>query len=160
MSLKIKTYKLGLLQAKSFRFLKNKGNNSLARHGIDTTSWAILGLICDKKEITKTELAKELLFKKPFITGIIQDLEKKKLVHQEVDKKDTRSTKLSLTKIGQEFVDKVEMEMSLGYGMFLAIFPPKDFEAYLNFIEKVGQISDWEDQKNPKMSSSDKEYLR
>lgn len=160
MSLKIKTYKLGLLQAKSFRFLKNKGNNSLSRHGIDTTSWAILGLIFDKKEITKTELAKALLFKKPFITGIIQELHEKKLIHEEVDKADTRSTKLSLTPHGIEFVGHVEKEMSMGYGMFLAIFPEKDFEAYLNFIEKVSQVSDWEDQKNPKMSSSDREYLK
>ncbi len=138
----MKTYTLGLLQAKSFRFLKQKGNSLLAKYELNTTQWAILGLIYENKAATKTELSNTLLFKKPFLTRIIADLKKRKYLIETQDKKDKRSEILTLTEYGKKFVENTEAEISFFYNMFLSFFDEKELSAYTEFISKVSKMSD------------------
>ena len=137
-----KTYTLGLLQAKSFRFLKQKGNSLLSQYNLNTTEWAILGLIYENKKSTKTELSNILLFKKPFLTKIISELKKKKFLIETRDKTDKRSEILTLTNYGEKFVEKTEEEISFFYNIFLSFFDAKELEAYINFISKISKMSD------------------
>ncbi len=106
------TYRVGLLQAKAYRILKNHTGKGLEQHGLSTVQWAFLGLLHDNKSGMKPSvLAIELGVEAPFVTSLVAPLKKKGLVDSKRDEKDTRSKSIYLTTKGTTTVESIEKEL-------------------------------------------------
>lgn len=103
------TYRLGLLQAKVYRILNAYMCKQLKSVSITAIEWAFLGLLYDEFEGMKlSEAAYRLGVKAPFITAMIKDLQKLKLIEQFYDESDRRMRFVALTKKGRDLVPLVE----------------------------------------------------
>lgn len=95
-----------------------------AATGINLTPqhWHALNRIWNKDGLSQAELAKKLLRDYPFITRLVDDLEKKGFVKRKRDSVDRRINKVFLTKKGKEFKYKalplfLDMSESLRKGL-------------------------------------------
>lgn len=107
------TYGIGLLQAKAYRTLKQNTNHLLTEYNINTLEWALIGHLSEYKEqgMSSTEAASLLGVAAPFITVMVQDLERKKLLHKKRLPEDKRENRIFLTDKGLAIVPEVEKKL-------------------------------------------------
>lgn len=132
------TYRVGLLQTKAYRALKQSTAIALSQFNISTIDWALLGLLYDNKEgLEQSSIASELGVEKPFVTTRTKDLANKGYVEFEKSKQDTRVKFTHLTKQGIKFVDEVEKHLRSESKDMLKGVSIKDIASYLLFLEKI-----------------------
>lgn len=103
------TYKIGLLQAKAYRLLKQKTSSLLEKYNISAIEWALLGLLFDQKEGYKLiEIADLLGVEAPFVTVMIDSLEHRRLVKRTTSNQDKRAKRVVLTAQGVTKVPQIE----------------------------------------------------
>ncbi len=131
------TYRIGLLQARAYRILKQETATILQPLGISTIEWAFLGLLYDKKVLRMKDAAQELGVEAPFITATSAQLHAKKLVHESRSEADVRVKLISLTEQGRGFVEETEayVRTSLRYLMLGA--HPRDLIGYVAILELI-----------------------
>lgn len=106
------TYKTGLLQAKAYRILKQRTQQTLEPYGISSLDWALLGVLSEHGDGFKLiELASLLGVEASFATVMIDVLEKKKLVHRAQSLKDKRAKIITLSKKGHALVPVIEKDL-------------------------------------------------
>ena len=133
----VKTFELGLLQAKAYRILKRQTKKSLSAFSIDDIEWSILGLLSGHGQLTSSELAVYLGVKKPFINKLAAELINKNLVEKVDHEIDRRSFYYQLSAIGNELV--VNIETKLVKDMKKLVEPVSLFElrGYKKTLEKI-----------------------
>lgn len=104
------TYSTGLVQAKAYRILKHRTNEFLSEYNLNSLEWAMLGLLYDTKDGFKLVQLSELLgVEAPFVTVMIDRLEKEHLVDRKVSADDKRVKIITLTARGRKLVPKIEL---------------------------------------------------
>jgi DNA-binding MarR family transcriptional regulator len=131
------TYRVGLLQARVYKILKERTSVVLAPLGVSTTEWAFLGLLKETKAMRPKHIAEELGVEPPFVTFMVTHLKKEKLVEESVDTRDSRAKMLSLTPKGKTFVEKTEKFIRNEMRPLIAGTSPGDLSGYLTVLEKV-----------------------
>ena len=137
------THRVGLLQAKVYRILKTHTANNLITHNISTIEWAFLGLIHDNPQgIRFSDAADEMGVEAPFITVLIKDLKKQRLVTVTPDSKDSRVKLIFLSPHGKKFVTKVENELKEKMRPLINDVTVSEIAGYLSVLEKIIKNSD------------------
>lgn len=132
------TYRVGLLQAKAYRALKQHTGQVLSKFDISTIHWAFLGLLNDHPEgLRSNHAALELGVEPPFITEIFSDLKNKDLVSVKSDQTDKRVKIIFLTVKGKAFVKKTEEVLREKTKKLLVGVSAKDILSYLIVLENI-----------------------
>ncbi len=136
------TYRIGLLQAKAYRALKQYTTKALAHLDISTVEWAFLGLLFDEPNgLRASEAALELGVEAPFITVLHKKLGKKKLVEAKQDEHDTRAKVLFLSKEGRRFVEETEIYLRGKMRPLVRGTSMKDILAYISVLQTIEENS-------------------
>ena len=131
------SYRIGLLQAKAYRILKQRTTLVLAPFGISTIEWALLGLLADTKGLRMKQLADELGVEAPFVTTMVQQLQKKLLVHLELNELDKRVKTLALTNEGKRFVTETEPQVRSAMRPIIQGAGVTDLLGYVSILELI-----------------------
>lgn len=132
------SYRVGLLQAKAYRILKNYTGKLLAAYELSTVDWALLGLLHDHpKGMRSSILAQELGVEAPFITSLFGKLNTMGLVESKRDEKDSRAKILSLTAKGASSVEKIEKELRSAMKPLLSGSSIGDLLSYVSVLETI-----------------------
>ncbi len=131
------TYRAGLLQARAFRFLKARTDEVLVPFGITSVHWALLGLLFEKKSMRMSDLANELGVEAPFITMLINNLSKLRLVETEQDPEDSRAKCAKLTKAGLKFVPATEAQVRSAMRPVVHGISIGELMTYLKVLETI-----------------------
>ncbi len=134
------TYRIGLLQAKTYRVLKQHTAKALEPLGISTIEWAFLGLLTETPSgIRAAVAAQELGVEAPFISALLKNLEKKQLIESGADKTDSRAKLLHLTKKGEAFVQSTEQHLRSAMRPLVAGISLSDLLAYITVLEAISK---------------------
>lgn len=107
-----KTYQVGLIQAKAYRFLKQRTAKLLEPYKISSIHWAMLGILYDnQKGLRLSTIALELGVEPPFVTRMYKELMVMQLIEESQDPDDSRARLLCLSKKGRKFVEETEKYM-------------------------------------------------
>lgn len=132
------TYRIGLLQTKAYRVLKQHTALTLVPYGISTIEWAFLGLLHDSPEgMRSKEAAQEIGVEAPFVTAMVASLKKKDFVIERADKNDSRAKNLSLTPKGHKFVIATENILKESVKDIMTGISPGDILAYLSVLKQM-----------------------
>jgi len=99
---------LGYLLNTSSKLIKRTMDIHLSEYNITTSQWAVLKLLDTKKQLTQTEIAKELLGDKATAGDIILRLCEKGYVDKSLDKSDKRMYVVSLTSKAKILINAME----------------------------------------------------
>ena len=147
------TYRLGLLQAKAYRILKQRTTEYLFHLDISTIDWALLGLLYDnQKGIRLKKIADDLGVEAAFVTSLVKSLKQKQLVQIDSDSKDQRAKLLKLTEKGLKLVPGVEQELRHLMRPLVSGATPKQLLSYLVVLEQIIQNAEKSMNKKPKYS--------
>ena len=131
------TYRLGLLQAKAYRILKDETSIVLTPHDVSTVEWAFLGVLLDGKALRPKAAADELGVEAPFVTAMFAKLEKKGLVAQKADVTDSRAKTIFLTPKGIAFVEKIEPMVRAHMRALVSGSSTGDILGYISVLESI-----------------------
>jgi DNA-binding MarR family transcriptional regulator len=135
---KFTTYSIGLLQAKSYRVLKNKTSYFLLPYKLSTVDWALLGILYEcSEDMYLSEIADVLGVKAPFVTRLITQLEKRKLIIVERSVVDTRAKHMYLTPAGTQLVKTVESKLRVVSRSWITGVSPRDLIGYVRVLEAI-----------------------
>ena len=84
------------------RLMKRALYLKLADAGVTPTQWTVLMCLWDKDGLSFTELGKRLSFDHPTITGVVDRMEREKLVKRQRDHLDRRVVNVFLTQKGKD----------------------------------------------------------
>ncbi len=134
----IPTYQSELLQVKAYRILRNHVLDALAKSGLSTTEWAILGIVYERKDgMRLSELAATLDVEAPFVTAVTNDLQKKELIEIIIHPKDRRAKLLFITKKSKSLVPKVEESLKSMLKELLSGTTKEDMDTYRKVLETI-----------------------
>ncbi len=137
-SINQKTFRIGLLQTKAYRALKQTTNKFLEPYKLSSVEWALLGLLYDApKGMRLNVLAHELGVEAPFVTTMISKLSKRAFVEQVIDPEDNRAKITCLTKTGKEFVNTTEAVMRKSMKPLLQGIGLSDILSYLHVLRGI-----------------------
>ena len=131
------TYRVGLLQARAYRILKQETAAILKPLGITTIEWAFLGLLYEHKTMRMKDSAQELGVEASFVTAMINRLMEKGLVGESRDETDSRAKCIFLSTKGKEFVPKTETVVRSSTRRLIAGANPRDLLGYIAILEKI-----------------------
>jgi DNA-binding MarR family transcriptional regulator len=132
------TYRVGLLQSKAYRILKQHTDKKLTPFEISSTHWAFLGLLFDAKTgMRPSVIAEELGVEAPFVTRLLNEFIKKGFVKKSADPKDSRSTLLGLTEKGRTQVAKIEKHLRAEIAPLIAGVSLSDLLSYLEVLSQI-----------------------
>ncbi len=134
------TYRIGLLQAKAYRVLKQHTAKALEPLDISTIEWAFLGLLTETPAgIRAAVAAEELGVEAPFVSALLKKLEKKQLIDAAEDTTDSRAKLLRLTKKGEAFVASTEQHLRAAMRPLVAGVSLSDLLAYISVLEAISK---------------------
>ena len=87
----------------------------LAKHGFTEQQWRVLRVLGEKGTSDAGQVAFDACILAPSLSRIIGKLEKDNYISRFIDSKDGRRVNLSLTKIGQDTLNKIAPDMELIY---------------------------------------------
>jgi MarR family transcriptional regulator for hemolysin len=132
------TYRVGLLQAKAYRILRQHTDKKLIPFDMSSTHWALLGLLYEAKAgLRPGEVANELGVEAPFVTRMVNEFKKKKLVEQKEDPSDSRANVLFLTAAGKAEVKKIESVLRVEMAPLIKDVAFGDLLSYLLVLKKI-----------------------
>jgi MarR family transcriptional regulator for hemolysin len=132
------TYRVGLLQAKAYRILRQHTDKKLMPFDITSTHWALLGLLYDTKSgMRPSEIANELGVEAPLVTRLVNEFKKKKIIEQHQDKSDSRANVLFLTAAGKAEVKKIETYLRAEMTPLIKDISFGDLLSYLLVLSKI-----------------------
>jgi DNA-binding MarR family transcriptional regulator len=133
------TYRVGLLQSKAYRVLKQHTDKKLTPFDMSSTHWAFLGLLYDdaKKGMRPGEIAEELGVEAPFVTRLSNEFTKKGFVKKASDEKDSRATLLALTEKGRTQVGTIEKHLRAEIAPLIQGVSMSDLLSYLQVLKQI-----------------------
>ena len=136
------TYKINLLENKAQKSLRIHSNKVLSQYKLSYNDWIILGILYDKGSARLYELAKTLNVEAPFITVIVDSLEKHKLIIRKKDPFDKRAQLIALSKKAKVLVPKVEKQLQNSVSSLVKLIGKQDYNSYLSTLEKFSNKLD------------------
>ncbi len=112
----------------------------LTKHGFTEQQWRVLRVLGEKGPSDAGQVAFDACILAPSLSRIIGKLEIDNYISRYVDVKDARRVNLSLTKIGQDILNKIAPDVELIYN---AIQRRYGEEKLANLLEILGEISEW-----------------
>ncbi len=140
----LSTYCFGVLQSKAYRILNTKTSALLKEFELSNSQWALLGLIYDEQDsgIRHSAVAEALGVEAPFITVIVDQLQKKNLLlKEEASGQDRRVKVLLISEKGIKTVEEVEPFLRKEMKKFLknlSIFDVLSYYRVLKIIVRAG----------------------
>lgn len=132
------TYKVGLLQTKAYRALKNKTSIALKPFNISSIEWAFLGMIHEQKDgIRSNDLADILGVEAPFITSLASRFEKEKILKYVKDEADGRAKKIFLTERGHSQVVEIEALLRTESKKWLSGLSIREIITFVKVLKKL-----------------------
>ncbi len=133
-----RTYRVGLLQTRAYRILKQHTSKLLEPYKISSIEWTLLGLLYDSREGLRLKvLADELGVEAPLVTRMIDHLSKIELLTQLPDKEDSRAKYACLTEKGKEFVEEIEVYLRNEMKFLLKDIPINDISGYVYVLQRI-----------------------
>ncbi len=133
-----KSYRVGLLQTKAYRVLKQHTAQALEQYDISTVEWAFLGLLNDQREGLRMNIvAQELGVEAPFVTQMMHKLDKTKYLEYKQDPQDSRAKLIMLTDDGKQFVDSTEKHLRQALKPLLKDIGINGILTYLEVLQKI-----------------------
>lgn len=99
---------LGYLLNSSSKLIKRTMDSYLDKYDITTSQWAILKLLDSKKQLTQTQIARELMGDRATAGDVIQRLCEKGYIEKSIDKNDRRVYVVSLTPKANNVIVDIE----------------------------------------------------
>ena len=112
----------------------------LAKHGFTEQQWRVLRVLGEKGTSDAGQVAFDACILAPSLSRIIGKLEKDNYISRFIDSKDGRRVNLSLTKIGQDTLNKIAPDMEL---IYKAIQKRYGEEKLTNLLDILSEISEW-----------------
>ena len=132
------TYRVGLLQTKAYRVLKQHTGKALASSSISSVEWAFLGILFDnKKGIRGSDAAEMLGVEAPFITSMAAKLMDMSFLDQKKDESDGRAKMLVLTDKGLEFVETTEKQLRKEMKQLVEGVSIAELFGYLTTLQRI-----------------------
>jgi DNA-binding MarR family transcriptional regulator len=132
------TYRVGLLQSKAYRVLRQHTDKKLVPFDISSTHWAFLGLLYDAKEgMRPGTIAEELGVEASFVTRLLNEFTKKGFIKKTVDPNDSRATLLLLTEKGRTQVSKIESHLRTEIAPLIEGVSLSDLLSYLEVLKQI-----------------------
>ena len=130
------SYRVGLLQARAYRILKQETTDILKQFEISTIEWAFVGLLYEKKVMRMKDIADELGVEAPFVSAMASRLGKKHLLVEEKSE-DSRVKLISLSPTGMKFVPETEHIVRESIRHLIKGVTPRDLIGYLAVLEAI-----------------------
>lgn len=138
----IKTYELIRLQAKTYRSLKNYFNTKLEDEKLSSLEWSVLGLLAKNLDGMRfIEIAQQMGVEPPFITELISQLEKQRLVKTMDNPQDKRAKIVQLTEKGTKKLTSVEGTLEEKITNLFSDISASEWQTYRNVMEKIAGMS-------------------
>ena len=112
----------------------------LAKHGFTEQQWRVLRVLGEKGTSDAGQVAFDACILAPSLSRIIGKLEKDNYISRFIDSKDGRRVNLSLTKTGQDTINKIAPDMEL---IYKAIQKRYGEEKLTNLLDILSEISEW-----------------
>jgi homoprotocatechuate degradation regulator HpaR len=112
----------------------------LAKHGFTEQQWRVLRVLGEKGTSDAGQVAFDACILAPSLSRIIGKLEKDNHISRFIDSKDGRRVNLSLTKTGQDTLNKIAPDMEL---IYKAIQKRYGEEKLTNLLDILSEISEW-----------------
>jgi len=128
---------LSYLLIKASRQLKNKLDKALKPLGITAAQFSVIKQIQLSGSITAAEIAQRLGSDRPTISGIINRLEKKRIVFKIDNPEDKRSSYLQIDKGSNQLVDRITaISDELNVDIFL-IYSEEEAKQLIHLIHQL-----------------------
>lgn len=138
----IKTYELIRLQAKTYRSLKNYFNSKLTDEKLSSLEWSVLGLLAKKADgLRFIEIAQNMGVEPPFVTELISQLEKQKLVKATDNPQDKRAKIVLLTDKGTKKLATIETTLEQKIMNLFSDISASEWQTYRNVMEKIAGMN-------------------
>ncbi len=138
----IKTYELIRLQAKTYRSLKNYFNTKLLEEKLSSLEWSILGLLHKHEEgLRFIEVAQKMGVEPPFVTELISQLEKQKMIKTMDNPQDKRAKIVQLTDKGIKKLNSVETNLEEKVMNLFSDISASEWQTYRSVMEKIAGMS-------------------
>jgi len=138
----ITTYQAGALQAAVNRSLQKCSDRVLKQFGITKMHWLVIGAVLDagEKGIRITELAKILSTTLPYMTNVINALEKQQVVTRQ-EGQDNRSKTIVMDPAFAEMCPRIEKALrdALREAVYKHI-DPQDFRVYMKVLHQLSKL--------------------
>ena len=112
----------------------------LAKHDFTEQQWRVLRVLGEKGTSDAGQVAFDACILAPSLSRIIGKLEKDNYISRFIDSKDGRRVNLSLTKTGQDTLNKIAPDMEL---IYKAIQKRYGEEKLTNLLDILSEISEW-----------------
>ena len=112
----------------------------LAKQGFTEQQWRVLRVLGEKGTSDAGQVAFDACILAPSLSRIIGKLEKDNYISRFIDSKDGRRVNLSLTKTGQDTLNKIAPDMEL---IYKAIQKRYGEEKLTNLLDILSEISEW-----------------
>lgn len=112
----------------------------LTKHGFTEQQWRVLRVLGEKGTSDAGQVAFDACILAPSLSRIIGKLEKDNYISRFIDSKDGRRVNLSLTKTGQDTLNKIAPDMEL---IYKAIQKRYGEEKLTNLLDILSEISEW-----------------
>ena len=112
----------------------------LAKHGFTEQQWRVLRVLGEKGTSDAGQVAFDACILAPSLSRIIGKLEKDHYISRFIDAKDGRRVNLSLTKKGQDIINKIAPDLEL---IYKAIEKRYGELKLTNLLDMLSEISEW-----------------
>lgn len=134
----LKTYTIGLQQAKAYRILKQTTAEVLEKYSLSPLEWAMIGLLFEHDAgFRPSRIAAELGVEAPLVTIMVDHLQSKKMVIQKKDQTDKRAMLIHLSAGGRRQVETIEAQVHQAIKPLLNNTSNQDLESYLKVLESI-----------------------
>lgn len=123
------------LQNKFFRPLE-----LIMKCDISPMQFRTMGIICENKTMTMTELANEILISKQQLTPMIDKMIESNIVERTSDKEDRRIIKISLTTYGNELLEDRRNELLKTLSKKFEKLDLADIEKLNTALDQINEI--------------------
>ena len=113
----------------------------LAENGLTEQQWRVIRALVEDNGLESTELAERTLILKPSMTGIIDRLERDKLVLRKKDKEDGRKTCLWLTRKAKRLYERIMPLVQTEYNDMQDAFSEKSWNNLYESLFHLIQIN-------------------
>lgn len=128
---------IGFLLNSSARLMKRKLEKNLKKYNVTTSQWAVMQLLYQRKILTQAEIAEELNSDRATCGAVLDKLNSKGFVTKQVDEKDRRAYRVSLTDQGMDLVSKLADLAQQCNEVALISFTKEDWEKLQEYLNQI-----------------------
>lgn len=132
------TYRVGLLQTKVYRALKEKTATALVPYKMTSTEWAFLGMISEYPNGVRSLVLADILgVEAPFITALVSKFKKKGIVYVIKNDEDKRVKPIALTPEGHRLAKEIESVLRNESRKWREGISPRELLTYITVLKKL-----------------------